>query len=85
MVKFARNKEKNNGRNKCKCQFFQGVGACFAPKTLSGAAVPVLIGIASAVCMYGWDGIRVVPAVLCMLFALVMQVDANFVNDYLTL
>ena len=52
------------------------------PKTLSGAAVPVLIGIASAVCMYGWDGIRVVPAVLCMLFALVMQVDANFVNDY---
>ena len=32
--------------------------------------------------MYGWDGIRVVPAVLCMLFALVMQVDANFVNDY---
>ena len=52
------------------------------PKTLSGAAVPVLIGIASAVCMYGWGGIRVVPAVLCMLFALVMQVDANFVNDY---
>lgn len=52
------------------------------PKTLTGAAVPVMIGIASAVAMYGWCGIRVVPAVLCMLFALIMQVDANFVNDY---
>ena len=52
------------------------------PKTLTGAAVPVMIGIACAVAMYGWCGIRVVPAVLCMLFALIMQVDANFVNDY---
>lgn len=52
------------------------------PKTLTGAAVPVMIGIASAVAMYGWCGIRVVPAVLCMLFALIMQVDANFINDY---
>ena len=52
------------------------------PKTLTGAAVPVMMGIACAVAMYGWCGIRVVPAVLCMLFALIMQVDANFVNDY---
>ena len=52
------------------------------PKTLTGAAVPVMIGVASAVALYGWSGIRVVPAVLCMLFALIMQVDANFVNDY---
>ena len=52
------------------------------PKTLTGAAVPAMIGIACAVAMYGWCGIRVVPAVLCMLFALIMQVDANFVNDY---
>lgn len=52
------------------------------PKTLTGAAVPVMIGIACAAAMYGWCGIRVVPAVLCMLFALIMQVDANFVNDY---
>ena len=52
------------------------------PKTLTGAAVPVMIGIACAVALYGWCGIRVVPAVLCMLFALIMQVDANFVNDY---
>ena len=52
------------------------------PKTLTGAAVPVMIGIACAVAMYGWCGIRVVPAVLCMQFALIMQVDANFINDY---
>lgn len=52
------------------------------PKTLTGAAVPVMIGVASAVALHGWSGVRVVPAVLCMLFALVMQVDANFVNDY---
>lgn len=52
------------------------------PKTLTGAAVPVMIGIAAAIRMYGVGSVRVVPAVLCMLFALIMQVDANFVNDY---
>ena len=51
------------------------------PKTLTGAAVPVMIGISAAVAMYG-SSVRIVPAVLCMLFALVMQIDANFVNDY---
>lgn len=51
------------------------------PKTLTGAAVPVMIGIASAISQYG-DAVRVGAAVLCMLFALVMQIDANFVNDY---
>ena len=51
------------------------------PKTLTGAAVPVMIGIAAAIAQYG-DAVRVGAAVLCMLFALVMQIDANFVNDY---
>ena len=51
------------------------------PKTLTGAAVPVMMGIACAAALHGGD-VRVVPAVLCMLFALVMQIDANFVNDY---
>ena len=51
------------------------------PKTLPGAAVPVMIGIASAISQYG-DAVRVGAAVLCMLFALVMQIDANFINDY---
>lgn len=51
------------------------------PKTLAGAMVPVAIGIALAAkdtCFH----IDIIPAVLCLLFALVMQVDANFVNDY---
>lgn len=52
------------------------------PKTLTGAAVPVVIGIASAMALHGYGAVRIVPAVLCMLFALIMQVDANFVNDY---
>lgn len=63
------------------------------PKTLSGAAVPVMIGIAFAIHDMGWkqfvsptDGTwlscPIVPALLCLLFAFAMQVDANFVNDY---
>lgn len=51
------------------------------PKTLSGAAVPVAIGIAAAwQATYG--NIAVVPAVLCMLFAFLMQIESNLVNDY---
>ncbi len=51
------------------------------PKTLTGAAVPVMIGLAMALADSG-GSINWVPAVLCLLFAFVMQVDANFVNDY---
>ena len=51
------------------------------PKTLTGAAVPVLIG--GALAYVNADGeVRWLPLVLCMLFAFVMQIDANFVNDY---
>ncbi len=49
------------------------------PKTLTAAAVPVLLGIALA-CQLG--SIRWVPALLCLLFAWVMQIDSNLVNDY---
>lgn len=65
------------------------------PKTLSAAAVPVMIGIAFAIHRMGWltflsaqttrFGICAspfVPAILCLLFAFAMQIDANFVNDY---
>ena len=59
------------------------------PKTLAGAAVPVMIGLALAwVDAKGYrtlDGSPVfnwVAAVLCLLFAFVMQVNANFVNDF---
>ena len=51
------------------------------PKTLTGAAAPVLVALSAAWADTGrllW-----MPATLCMLFALLMQIDANFVNDYL--
>lgn len=55
------------------------------PKTLTGAAVPVMIGTAMAYAdAAGYaDGAFAWPAaVLCLLFAFIMQVDANFVNDF---
>ena len=55
------------------------------PKTLTGAAVPVMIGLALAWTDskgYELDVFSWTAAALCMLFALVMQVDANFVNDF---
>lgn len=62
------------------------------PKTLTAAAVPVLIGIAYAFrdrcihdqCLQGHDlqNFQWLPALLCLLFAWIMQIDSNFVNDY---
>jgi 1,4-dihydroxy-2-naphthoate octaprenyltransferase len=52
------------------------------PKTLTAAAVPVMIGTAMAWNQTDGDGFRYVAMVLCFLFAFVMQIDANFVNDY---
>ena len=52
------------------------------PKTLTAAAVPVMIGTAMAWNHTGGEGFRYVAALLCFLFAFVMQIDANFVNDY---
>lgn len=55
------------------------------PKTLSGAAVPVLIGLSLAFTdakEYGDDVFSWTAAILCMFFALVMQIDANFINDF---
>ncbi|MBQ7422103.1 MAG: 1,4-dihydroxy-2-naphthoate octaprenyltransferase [Prevotella sp.] len=54
------------------------------PKTLTGAAVPVMMGTALAwkqLAVVG-ESLDAVPAVLCLLFAFIMQIDANFVNDY---
>jgi len=55
------------------------------PKTLSGAAVPVMIGLALAwtdAKQYQDDTFSYIAALLCMLFAMLMQIDANFVNDF---
>lgn len=51
------------------------------PKTLSGAAVPVLIGAGLAVADAGRE-VNGLALLLCLLFAFVMQIDANLVNDY---
>jgi 1,4-dihydroxy-2-naphthoate octaprenyltransferase len=54
------------------------------PKTLTGAAVPVMIGLSLAYAdgaQYEGIGFNWIPAILCFLFAFVMQVDANFIND----
>ena len=48
------------------------------PKTLTGAAVPVMLGCASAASAGSFD---LLPAVLCLLFAFLMQIDANLIND----
>ena len=55
------------------------------PKTLSGAAVPVMIGVALAFVdaqEYGDDVFSWTAAALCLLFAFIMQIDANSVNDF---
>jgi len=55
------------------------------PKTLTGAAVPVMIGLALAwadAAGYVEGTFNWTAAALCLLFALVMQIDANFINDF---
>ena len=55
------------------------------PKTLTGAAVPVMIGLSLAwvdshtyiTNIFSWTA-----AILCLAFALVMQINANFINDF---
>lgn len=58
------------------------------PKTLTGAAVPIMVATALA-----WHNhtanatatdcsFNILATVLCFLFAFIMQIDANFVNDY---
>ena len=54
------------------------------PKTLTGAAVPVMIGVSLAYADglgYEYDVFQWPAAVLCLLFAFIMQIDANLVND----
>ena len=48
------------------------------PKTLTGAAIPVLL--AGALAIHD-STFRVVPWLGCLLFAFLMQIDANFIND----
>ena len=53
------------------------------PKTLTGAAVPVMIGLAMAyIDAQEYGAFSLTAAVLCLLFAFLMQIDANFINDF---
>ena len=55
------------------------------PKTLTGAAVPVMVGLALAwvdARQYVEGTFSWTAAILCLLFALLMQIDANFINDF---
>lgn len=52
------------------------------PKTLTGASVPVIIGVALALRTTGPTTAAILPAVLCFLFAFLMQIDSNLINDY---
>lgn len=55
------------------------------PKTLAGAAVPVMIALSLAWSdAKGYEGepFSWMAAVLCVLFAFIMQIDANFINDF---
>ena len=63
---------------------FQAWWLAARPKTLTGAMAPVMVALSAA-----WSDLHAnggmflwLPAALCMLFALLMQVDANFVHDY---
>ena len=51
------------------------------PKTLISAIIPVCIAAAWAF-VHGGNDINILPLVLCFAFAIVMQIDANFINDY---
>ncbi len=56
------------------------------PKTLSGAAVPVMIGGAlawsDAITYYQPGTFSWTAFILCLLFAFILQIDANFINDF---
>ena len=53
--------------------------AATRPRTLPAAVAPVLVG-----CALAWrvDGFHWVPAVLCLAFAVLIQIGTNFANDY---
>lgn len=51
------------------------------PKTLMGAIAPVLVGAAFSFRL-GVSSTAIVGGILCLVFAVFMQIDANFINDY---
>ncbi len=50
------------------------------PKTLLAAVTPVLLGSTLA---HEQSGFALIPAIICLAFALLMQIGTNFANDYI--
>ena len=71
-----------NENDKIKTNSLEAWVLAARPKTLSGAAVPVMIAAALALKTTGWQEFRLLPAILCFLFAFLMQIDSNLINDY---
>lgn len=63
-----------------KTNSFQAWWLAFRPKTLTGAAAPIILALAAAYTVHGH--IDWLAAMLCLSFAMLMQIDANLVNDY---
>lgn len=66
--------------NRIKPNSFKAWVLAIRPKTLSAAAAPVLIAVSLAFCD---SRFAFAPALLALLFALGMQIAANFINDLL--
>ena len=50
------------------------------PKTLPAAVAPVVLGTAMA---HSDGQFHLLPAAICLVFALLVQIGTNFANDYL--
>lgn len=61
-----------------KPHFIQAWILAARPKTLTAASIPVMVGCALA---SAHGCFQMMPAILCFLFAFLMQIDANFIND----
>lgn len=52
------------------------------PNSLTASWVPVMVGVAYAWYVTQGEDFSAIAAILCFLFAFLMQIDANLVNDY---
>jgi 1,4-dihydroxy-2-naphthoate octaprenyltransferase len=86
LITFANKKRKiEMEERKIKTDSVQAWILAARPKTLSGAAVPVMIGVALAwvdAFQYEEEVFSWTAALLCLLFSFAMQIDANFINDF---
>lgn len=83
-----------NGKINVKVNGFKAWLLASRPVTLTGAASPVLMGMSlffsdfikvggadSSVARFTFAD-NILPFMLCLFFAFIMQIDANFINDY---